>query len=395
MTVNFKPSKPEGEIALPYSKSESHRAIICASLAGGTVKNINFCSDVKATLSCLKTLGADFKICGNNITFNAFNPFEIKDSKVYCNQSGSTVRFLIPLCLLSGAKVTFFGEKSLFARPFSVYIKLFEENGIEYELKENSLTVCGKLKGNIINLDGGISSQFVSGMLFVLPFLKAKLSVNGEIPSAPYVELTKYVLSKFGISINESGSVFSSCGNFEKCEYTVSADITAAAYIDAFSVLGGKIKLLSINENCVQGDKIYKEFFKKMKNREKEFCLENNPDLAPVMFSLAAFLGGKYVFSGCERLKYKECNRIESMKSVLSGFGVNLSYSSGKVTVNSNGIKKPLKSVECFGDHRTVMAASLLAAKTGGSISGAECVIKSFPQFFGELEKSGVLFDIS
>ena len=202
MIVTIKKSNAKCTVAAPPSKSMAHRAFICGALSGGSeIYNIEYSNDILATLDCLTALGAKIEIQGSKIKCGGLNPFNAKEATLDCRESGSTLRFMIPLAFLSGAKITLTGSERLFARNLTIYEEIAKQNSIFFEKGKNSLTVCGKLKSGNFKIAGNISSQFISGMLFALPLLDgdSTLEITGEYESEPYVDLTIKSLSDFGV----------------------------------------------------------------------------------------------------------------------------------------------------------------------------------------------------
>ena len=399
MTVTFKPSKANGTVYAPPSKSIAHRALICGALTEeSTINNIDFSDDINATLDCLKKLGTSVKINGNSVTLGGLSLTKIKDNtELFCGESASTLRFLIPLCMACGKRINFKGEKGLFSRPLETYENIAKQNNIEFIKTENSLTVCGNLKSSNYTLSGNISSQFISGFLFLLPFLKSgtKISVNDGIQSAPYVNLTIDVLSAFGVKISRTGDAFTLCENskYTSAKYTVEGDYSSAAFLDAFNCVGGNVTVLGLNRESRQGDKVYKEIFQNLQNGEKNFDLSNAIDLAPILFAVSAVFGGA-VFSGTGRLIYKESDRAKAMCEELQKFGILSEIGENSVTVKSGELSKPETAVFCHNDHRIAMALSVLLSVTGGCLKGAQCVSKSYPDFFKVISQLGIDIEI-
>lgn len=395
MTVNIKKSTANGTVFAPPSKSISHRALICASLTDNSnVFNLAFSKDITATLNCLETLGAKVKKDGNSLSVGKLNPFEIADNtEIFCNESGSTLRFLIPLCMLSGKKITLRGSKRLFQRPLTVYEDICKDNGIVFKKGTDSLTVCGKLKANEYNVAGDISSQFISGLLFALPLLNkdSKINIKGNLESASYIDLTLKTLNDFGINIIKDNTVLTVFGNqkYKSTDITVEGDYSNSAFLDAFNLFGGKVKVEGLNGDSIQGDREYIRMFNDLKSGKKEFDLTDCPDLAPIMFALASPFGGA-VFNGTKRLKIKESDRISAMASELKKFGVKVTENENSVEISGGNLKKPQEILYGHNDHRIVMALSVLCSVTSGSISGAEAVEKSYPDFFEKISQLGI-----
>lgn len=397
MIVTIKKSKAKGTIAAPPSKSMAHRALICGALSGGsTIDNIEYSNDILATLDCLTALGAQIQLQDNTIKCGSLDPFVSKQAILDCRESGSTLRFMIPLCMLSGSKVTLTGSERLFARNLTIYEEIAKQNGIIFEKGESSLTVCGRLKSGDYKIAGNISSQFISGMLFALPFLDgdSTLEIIGEYESEPYVDLTIKSLSDFGVIIEKSGRIYKIKGNqkYVSKNMTVEGDYSNAAFLDGFNLLGGDVLVTGLDDDSLQGDKIYKQMYASLKNGEKQFDLSNCPDLAPVLFALAAVYGGAH-FTGTKRLKIKESDRAAAMKQELSKFGIKVDVNDNDVTVYEGELETPSETLCGHNDHRIVMALSLLCTLTGGSISEAQSVAKSYPDYFSKIKSLGIVVE--
>lgn len=395
MTVNIKKSTASGTVFAPPSKSISHRALICASLTDNSnVFNLAFSNDITATLNCLETLGAKVQKNGDTVSVGKLNPFEIADNtEIFCNESGSTLRFLIPLCMLSGKRIILRGSKRLFERPLTVYEDICKNNGITFEKNTDCLTLCGKLKANEYNVAGDISSQFISGLLFALPLLNkdSKINIKGKLESASYIDLTLKTLNDFGINIKKDNNSFTVFGNqkYQSNDITVEGDCSNAAFLDAFNLFGGNVKVEGLNGDSIQGDREYIRMFNDLKSGKKEFDLTDCPDLAPIMFALASYFSGA-VFYGTKRLKIKESDRISAMASELKKFGVTVTENENSVEILSGNLKKPQEILYGHNDHRIVMALSVLCSVTSGSISGAQAVEKSYPDFFEKISQLGI-----
>ncbi len=397
MVVNIKKSRAIGTIAAPPSKSMAHRALICAALSGGSiVRNIEYSNDILATLDCLAALGAKIEKSDNVITLGGLNPFDVREATLDCLESGSTLRFMIPLAFLLGSKITFVGSERLFARNLTIYQEIAEQNGIAFEKGEKSLTVCGKLKSGDYKIAGNISSQFISGLLFALPLLEgdSTLEITGEYESEPYVDLTIKMLDDFGVEIKKCDRIYIIKGGqkYTSKKLTVEGDYSNAAFLDGFNLLGGDVTVTGLEIASLQGDKIYKRMYNGLKSGEKQFDLSNCPDLAPVMFALSTVYGGAH-FTGTKRLKIKESDRATAMQTELSKFGIKVDVGENDVTVFGGEIKTPVETLCGHNDHRIVMALSLLCSVTGGSISEAESVAKSYPQYFEKIKHLGIVIE--
>ena len=397
MTVYIKPSTARGTITAPPSKSVTHRALICAALSGGSrVENVDFSDDIKATVEGLKSLGANIEITGSTVNAGGIYIENISNANINANESGSTLRFLIPLALLSGKSVTFYGKNRLFSRDLSVYEEMALKQGIKFSNGENSLTVCGCLQSGEYEVRGDISSQFVSGLMFALPLLSGDsiISFTSPVESKPYIDMTVKVLSDFGVMIipRDNGYFIKGGQTYKSRNFTVEGDCSNAAFLEAFNLFGGSVKVNGLNADTLQGDRVYKEFFDRIE-KGGSFALGDCPDLAPVLFTLAAQFSGA-VFTGTRRLRIKESDRAAAMKKELEKFGGELIIGENKVKVENTKLHTPAEPLCSHGDHRIVMALSVLLSRYGGMIEGAEAVNKSYPGFFGDIKKLGIEVDI-
>lgn len=396
MIAEIHKSIANGSVIAPPSKSMAHRLLICAALSGGisTIKNVDFSQDISATVDCLKALGAkvdifdDYvKVCGTDFT-------KTDDVIVAsCRESGSTLRFLIPIMLLSGKKCKLTGNEYLFTRPLSVYEDICKQCGIYFEKGNNYIYLDGKLKSGVYSIPGNISSQFISGLLFALPKLSgsSKIIITGNFESRSYIDLTVEALKIFGIDIEFSDNEIFINGNqnYNACDAAVEGDFSNAAFFEAFNSLGGNVKINGLNFKSLQGDKVFFDYFKKLENTMPILDISDCPDLGPILFVLAAYHNGA-VFTGTARLSMKECDRGVAMKTELEKFGAKLLINDNSITVVKSSLHKPNEILKGYNDHRIVMALSVLLSKFGGVIDGIQAVSKSFPNFFEKIASVGV-----
>lgn len=391
MNVTIHPSRAVGTVQAPPSKSMGHRALLCGALSGGSViKNLSYSKDIEATLNCLEAMGATVTRNDDCVAIGGLNPFSLPQSPVLpCNESGSTLRFFIPLCMLSGQSATLKGSERLFQRPLTVYEEIAADQNIYWDQTPESVTVCGKLQSGEYHVRGDVSSQFITGLLYALPLLDgdSTLTVTGKFESASYIDLTLSALSDFGISIRRQGPVFYIPGNqhFLNREYTVEGDCSNAAFLDALNLLGGNVDVTGLKADTLQGDRVYKDMFSGL-DTQTMFDLSDCPDLGPVMFSMAAVKGGA-VFTGVARLRIKESDRIGAMAQELSKFGIRVTADENTATVHPGTLQPPTEPLCGHNDHRIVMSMALLCSVTGGTITGCEAVSKSFPDFFEQLQR--------
>lgn len=399
MNVKIFPSEANGVVTAPSSKSYAHRLMICAALAEGqsVIDNIGTNEDISATISCLKALGADIRITGTKATINGIikNKRE-KEVELFCNESGSTLRFLIPISLLFSEKTVFSGKGKLMERPQSVYEELFKECGCYLEKKENALVSGGELKNGVFRMRGDVSSQFITGLLFTLPLLSgdSEIVLTTQLQSAPYTDITIDTLSRFGILIEktEKGFFIKGSQKYMPQNLTVEGDWSNSAFLDAFNLVGGNVEIEGVNTDSLQGDKIYREFYKKLRENSPELDITDCPDLGPVLIALASLNDGA-TLSGTKRLKIKESDRGEAMKTELKKFGVNIQINENCIVIPKSALKAPEEPLCCHNDHRIAMSLAVICSKTGGELINAECVKKSYPDFFEDIKKLGIKYE--
>lgn len=397
MKVKILPSKTSGEVSAPPSKSFAHRYLIGSVLSRGkcVIKNIADSDDISATLSCIEQLGGSVTKDGNIVTVIPTNEKQIENAVFDCKESGSTLRFFIPVVLATGAKnCTFLGSERLLARGIKEYEKLFENSDVKIKSDEKSIEVNGKLSAGNYEISGEVSSQYTTGMLFALSVLdgKSTLKITGNAESRAYVDMTIKVLKDFGADITETEKNFfeiNGKGRLSPGEFTVEGDWSNAAFLIALSRLVGTISVSGLNENSVQGDRFCTAAFDALDGENAEIDLKDCPDLAPILFSYAAYKnGGKFI--NTRRLRVKESDRANVMAEELKKFGANVKVYENSVEIEKTQLKPPIVPLCGHNDHRIVMALSVLAAVFGAEIDGAEAVNKSYPDFFRVIKKAGV-----
>lgn len=397
MKVKILPSKTSGEVSAPPSKSFAHRYLIGSVLSRGkcVIKNVADSDDISATLSCIEQLGGSVTKDGNIVTVIPTNEKQIENAVFDCKESGSTLRFFIPVVLATGAKnCTFLGSERLLARGIKEYEKLFENSDVIIKSDEKSIEVNGTLSAGNYEISGEVSSQYTTGMLFALSVLdgKSTLKITGNVESRAYVDMTIKVLKDFGADITEPEKNFfeiNGKGRLSPCEFTVEGDWSNAAFLIALSRLLGTISVSGLNENSVQGDRFSSVAFDALDGENAEIDLKDCPDLAPILFAYAAYKnGGK--FTNTRRLRVKESDRANVMAEELKKFGANVKVYENSVEIEKTQLKPPIVPLCGHNDHRIVMALSVLAAVLGAEIDGAESVNKSYPDFFRVIKKAGV-----
>ncbi len=394
MTVTVSPSKACGTVKAPPSKSIAHRALICSALSDGcTVENLAFSADITATLDCLKKLGASVSLDGTTATLGGLDLTDTDTCELFCNESGSTLRFLIPLCLLSDRRITLRGSERLFERPLGIYESICREQGLLFEKGKDYITVCGPLRSGSFSVAGDVSSQFISGLLFALPLLDgiSIVDIKGNFESASYVDLTLQALDSFGVRVVRIGNRFIVYGGQHYCgnNVVIEGDCSNGAFLESLNFLGGDVTVEGIPPSTIQGDRVYKTVFEDLKKGVRSFDLSDCPDLAPILFAVSATVGDVR-FDGTKRLALKESDRARAMAEELEKFGIPLEIGDNYVIVKKAGLHAPASTLNGHNDHRIVMSLAVLATLTGGRIEGAEAVSKSYPDFFEVIKSLGV-----
>ena len=399
MKAVISPCRPTGTAEAPPSKSMAHRMLICAGLAGGTslIRRVDLSEDIRATMACLGAFGAELSREGDAVRVTGHDPrdpvYAGSGEALFCRESGSTLRFMIPLCLLSGAPAVLCGSEKLLSRPLSVYETLCRERGIRFGRTEHSLRVEGRLAPGAYTVPGDVSSQFVSGLLFALPFLDggSVIRLVPPVESRPYIDMTVACLRDFGAHVRwEDGLTLSVAGNaslMPRCA-SVEGDFSNAAFFEAMNLAGGDVRVTGLPAESAQGDRVYRAYFEKLRGGPAVLDVADCPDLAPVLFTAAALCHGG-VFTGTARLRYKESDRAAVMAEELAKCGIRLRIGENSVEVLPGEPHAPWEPLNGHNDHRVVMALSVLCLRTGGEIDGAEAVKKSFPDYWNRLKGLG------
>lgn len=398
MNIRIQPGKARGRLAVPTSKSMAHRLLICAGMSEGVsvIHGISDCEDVQATMDCLRAVGVGCRQNGDTATVEGINFRSASAREILrCRESGSTLRFLIPPLLLTGVPATFEGYGRLMERPMKIYRELCAERGLLFRQEGAQLTVGGGLPAGHYALPGNVSSQFISGLLFALPLADgdSEIELTTAVESRSYLSLTLDAMKQFGVIAEwESDTVLRIRGGQRYCprEVTVEGDYSNAAFPDAFNFLGGEVELTGLRGDSLQGDKCYRDAMARLNAGYASVSLQDCPDLGPVLFALAAAKhGGR--FTGTRRLAIKESDRVAAMKEELAAFGAELNnIDEDTAEIPPSRLHPPTRVLNGHNDHRIVMALSVLLTLTGGEITGAEAVCKSYPSFFDDLRRLGI-----
>jgi len=395
MQVTIEPGKLCGTVAAPPSKSMAHRMLICAALAEGesTVRPVEPSEDILATADGLRALGAKIRPEGNMLHVTGARPREAESAVIPCRESGSTLRFLLPLCLLSGKEMLLTGSERLLSRPLDVYETLCAERGFRLVRTGKGILVQGRLAPGEYTVRGDLSSQFMTGMLYALSLLggESVLRILPPIESEPYLRMTLEAMAASGVQIArpEPGILRIPGGAVYRCgEKTVEGDWSNAAFLAALEEAGHRIAVTGLREDSLQGDKACREYFRKI--REGGACVDVSdcPDLAPVLMAFAAMYGGAKL-TGTRRLQFKESDRGAVMAEELAKFGVTVDRGEDEIVVGGEKPGTPRECLQGHNDHRVVMSLAVLCMQTGGVIQGAEAVRKSWPGFWETMRMLG------
>lgn len=421
MRARITPAKIDsGNITIPPSKSLAHRAIICACLAPGrsVISNIDYSVDIRATIEGMRHLGASIKEDKDTLFIDGIETFQYDGDVVNCHESGSTLRFFLPLFSLTGKRATFSGSKRLIERPQNVYEMLFQEQGIDFVQTYPNIIIDGRLKPGELTLKGNVSSQFITGLLFALPLLEADSKIHIEPPfeSRSYVDLTIQMLKRFQIIVEyEDAYTLAIKGNqqYQPTDVLVEGDYSQLVFWASLGVLNHSVETHGLDLHSLQGDKKTIDIFQSMNAGIKvlddgyQFCpgtlngtvidLNDCPDLGPMLFALATQANGKTTFQNAGRLRIKESDRIEAMETELKKLGCSISSTFGTVTITGPVKLQGNVTLHGHNDHRIVMALSILAtiADEPITIDDAQAISKSYPGFFKDLASCGIFIEFA
>ncbi|MDF2820009.1 MAG: aroA [Clostridiales bacterium] len=407
METIIKPFKINKEIVAIPSKSVLHRQLILGMLSRGivTIENIVYSKDVLATVGILRNLGVLVNTNENNIEIDSSN-LSIPELELFANESGSTLRFMIPVVASLGFDATFTGGGRLPERPMEAYLEVLPQKGVTMNYCDNflPLTISGKLQSGLYELRGDISSQYISGLLMALANLEedSEIVITTKLESKPYVDITIEVLKEFGVNIVEEENKYyiSGSNNFEHGNYFCEGDYSQAAFFLVAGAIGGQVKVKGLKNNSTQGDKAIIDLLKSMGAdieisdmiivKESsligiEIDATDIPDLVPILCVAACKANGTTRIYGVERLKHKESDRINSTINMLTNLGANISYDGESIVVIGHE-KLSGGTIDSVGDHRIAMSAAIasLICENEVRIIGSESVNKSYPKFFDD-----------
>lgn len=403
------PSSVSGRFIAPSSKSASHRTVIAAALARGEsrIGGLAVNDDIAATIKACEALGARVEHSGDNVRVSGIIQ-PLKNARIDCGESGSTLRFMLPIAAALGVNAVFTGEGRLPSRPIHMLLDELCKNGMKTDYAgDMPFGINGTLNSGTYTIGGGVSSQFVTGLLFALPLLNgdSEIVIEGRLESKPYVELTVSTLKAFGITIEERATSYFVKGNqkYTNNNIRVEGDYSGAAFLLAAAALVGEVGCEGLREDSLQGDRailpLLERFGAQVSRQSGRITVKQGrlsgieidaadiPDLVPVLAATAAFAEGTTIIKGAARLRIKESDRLAAVSAMLGGLGTEISQTDDGLIITG----KPELSggeAQSFGDHRIAMAAAVAAlrCKNPVVIHGAECVRKSYPDFFEVLQ---------
>ncbi len=408
--ITLIPKKLTGDITIISSKSLSHRYVLAASLAKGvsTIDNVLSSDDLVATKQAMVSLGA--KIDGNKITGSKLK--KVHDV-IDAFESGSTLRFLIPVAMLLNEKITFVGKGLLPVRTQEIYQNMFKDNYVFNHPKDQwlPLEVQGPLQSGIYHMPGNVSSQFVTGLLYALPLVDgdSKVVITSPLESKGYVDLTLDVLKQFGIKIKYENNTFMIPGNqvYQPIKTHVEGDFSGAAFFVVAGIIGSRLELKGLRKDSLQGDRAIidivrqmggvihdtKDGYEVIPSQTKGITIDVGqiPDLGPILMVLGALSSGVTTITNASRLRIKESDRLDAMIQNLTKLGVKLEVHDDTVKIHGVPNFNQEASVSSYKDHRIAMAMAIASIRSTKPITldDETVVSKSYPTFFNEFIRLG------
>lgn len=409
------PKKLSGSITVPASKSVCHRAIICAALSNGISKisNVSFSDDINATLEAMTAFGANIQKDGSTLLIDGSNTFKNPQNlTLNCKESGSTLRFMVPLALHNREETTFIGSQRLSQRPLDEYFTIFDKHGVKYTTENYlPLVMQGKPIGGKITLGGNVSSQYVSGLLFALPLFPgdSEIHMSSPLQSRGYVDITIDILEKFGIKIeNKDYRCFHIKGGqgYTPCDYRCEGDFSQAAFFLVAGCLGSGITCNGLNLKSRQGDIEILNILRDMganiqidgdnitcapsKTHGIIIDAEQIPDLVPILAVLTSFSEGGGRIINASRLRIKESDRLHSISSQLNLLGATVIEQPDGLIIEGDAHLTG-GEVDCCNDHRIAMSLAVAASRASEQVTlmGSDCVSKSYPAFWQDYVSVG------
>lgn len=407
MDIKIIPGKLNGTVSIPSSKSMTHRVLIGAALAKGksVISNVTFSKDIYATIDALKASGADITAVGNTVTVNGLCGRCPQNAEIDCCESGSTLRFMIPVTAALGINSVYKGQGRLPERPITPYLRELPQKGITFDY-ENTMpfTVSGKLLSGKYSLEGNISSQFITGLLFALPLLEgdSEIILTSPLESKPYADMTIESLKLFGIDIKETqkGYYIKGSQQYHSSDVSVEGDYSQAAFFYVANALGSNVKIENLKKESTQGDKKIVEITENLCYNENNVPMgfsvnaSDIPDLVPILAVLGTYCCNTSRISGAERLKIKESDRLTATAAAINALGGDVTPVNDGLIINNARLCGG--SIDSCGDHRIAMCAAIAATicQEPVIIKNADSVEKSYPEFFRDYQNLGGIANV-
>ena len=407
MNIRIRPVPLHGAVTPPPSKSQAHRLILCAALAEGRsiIRNLAFSQDIRATLGCVSALGASWTEQESGvIAVDGIGGREYSGALPHldCGESGSTLRFLIPIALAVAGGAEFTGRGRLMQRPQKPYFDLFDQMGIKYEQKDDTLRVEGRLRAGEYRMAGNVSSQFFTGLLYALPLLEGQSQIipTTALESEDYIRMTIQAQKLAGLSVEElPGGGYAVQGQrYRPMDVAVEADWSQAGFWYAAKNLGSDLTVCGMDEQSLQGDRRIAEFAALLgREGDREIDVSQCPDLVPPLAAMAALRKGDCRITGAARLRIKESDRLSAVTAALNAMGARVEEFPEELLIHGVGSLKGGAIIDCCNDHRIAMMCAVAATRAKGGetvLQGAECVRKSYPDFWQVYRALGGDFDV-
>lgn len=436
MKATVEKSEVKGKINVPSSKSLTIRALMCAALSKGTseIAHPLVSEDTNAAAAVLGQIGVGVQK-ENDLWRVAGGSLRVPQQDLFCGESATTLRFMMAICSLIPGSHRLTGGPSLSKRPVKSLVEAMKQLGIKASMESKTTPPVtiegGAFKGENTELPGNISSQFISALLLIAPFTPREMSIRLTTPmtSKPYVLMTLWCLKKFGINVQTSFDKFIvRRQRYQPARLEVEGDWSSASYFLALGAAVGEVEVGNLSAASLQGDRVILDFLRNMgaavrvsgdsvtvsrgELKAVHADLSDCIDLLPTVAALAALANGKSVFTGIERARIKESNRVIAIRENLTKLGIDVIETKDRLVVTGLKTPKPVDeskmeeagkeekkaetarapvTIDSYGDHRIAMAFGVLGAALGGvTITGADCVAKTFPTFWEMLRKVGV-----
>lgn len=415
--VTVFPGGLRGIVKAPPSKSYTHRALICAALADGTSRifGAGRSEDITATLSGVEAAGATVMRTGDELRVTGLSLLACGPDErlVDCAESGSTLRFLIPIFAALGIPARFVGRGRLGQRPLDAYETIFRQQGMKLERSDGGLDlrIGGRLKPAVFSLEGNVSSQYVTGLLMALPLLDgtSRIDLTTPLESRDYVAMTQQVMERFGVTFQPTGEGYTVAGGqgYRPTEYTVEGDYSQAAFYLCAAAMGAPIGVSGLPRTSLQADAAIVPLLEQMGCQmtwqgDRLFCQSEElqgiaadvsqcPDIVPVLAAAACVARGRTTLHNAGRLRLKECDRLAATAELMTALGADIRVQKDDLIICGRPQLRGGVTVDGYGDHRMVMTAAVAAllCEKPVTIQGAQAVSKSYPNFFEDFTMLG------